>query len=126
MTLDILKTTTEQVTLVSVSEATPYIIEGLLSGDILDLHSCVEYVNARVDPDVNGDAVKGIFNTMVKELRRMNSEADNMASQGATVDEMEAAITGEYFTFDNIKEFKIAVYGSTVAWKAAMVSSAEV
>lgn len=109
---------------VTTEVATELIIEGLILDCIDELHSAVEYVNVFTPTDVivNGDNVEGILKKIVTELERMSTEADKLAKDGATVDEMSKVITGEYFTFDNIKAFKIEVYGSVVAWKAAMVS----
>jgi hypothetical protein len=103
------------------------VAEGIKSGNITSVHSCVEYVNANTEEGyvVSGNDIGAMFTAAVKEARQMSLKADNMAASGATVVEMAAAISGVYFTFDDIKELKIEEYGSTTAWKAAMVASAE-
>ena len=118
----ILPKETEVVTRVDSSVATGLIIDGLKLDCIDDVHSAVEFVNelTPVDIIVNGGSVEGILSKLVKELTKMSSDADVMAKDGSTVTEMANAITGVYFSFDDIKEFKIELYGSVIAWKASV------
>jgi hypothetical protein len=123
MTLDIIKPVpkTEQPDISGI-DLGAIIAEGVNSGDIEDLHSCVEFVNTKIDPDIGGNEVQGMFKKVVKEAKDMSSKADSMARNGATVTKMSAEITGEYFTFDDIKAMKVEVYGSTTEWKNAMTA----
>jgi len=98
----------------------PLLIEGITYDCIDELHSAVEYVNEFTEANVSGNDVEGLLNKMVKELTKMSHKADDMAMDNKTVTEMDKEITGEYFTFDNIKAFKIDVYGSVVSWKQEM------
>ncbi|RSD36519.1 MAG: hypothetical protein CI952_36 [Methanohalophilus sp.] len=123
MTLDIIKPVpkTEQPDISGIDLGV-IIAEGVNSGDIKDLHSCVEFVNSKIDPDIGGNEVQGTFKKVVKEAKDMSSKADSMARNGATVTEMAAEITGDYFTFDDIKQMKIEVYGTVTEWKNAMTT----
>jgi hypothetical protein len=119
MTLDIIKPVpkTEQPDISGI-DLGAIIAEGVNSGDIEDLHSCVEFVNTKIDPDIGGNEVQGMFKKVVKEAKDMSSKADRLAREGKTVTE----ITGEYFTFDDIKQMKIEVYGTVTEWKNAMTA----
>jgi len=94
------------------------LIEGITYDCIDELHSATEYVNEFTEANVSGNDVEGLLNKIVKELTSMSRKADDMARDNKTVTEMDKEITGEYFTFDNIKAFKIDVYGSVVTWKS--------
>jgi hypothetical protein len=123
MTLDIIKPVpkTEQPDISGIDLGAT-IAEGVNTGDITNLHSCVEFVNTKIDPDIGGNEVQGIFKKVVKEAKDMSSKADSMARNGATVTKMATEITGEYFTFDDIKQMKIEVYGTVTEWKNAMTA----
>lgn len=123
MTLDIIKPkpVEEQEDLSNV-DLPAIVAAGVYQGDIVDLHSCVEFVNTQIEPDISGDDVEGTFKSIVKEAKRMSSDADKLAREGKTITEMSAEITGEYFTFDDIKAMKVEVYGSTTEWKNAMTT----
>jgi len=97
---------------------TSLLIEGITYDCIDELHSATEYVNEFTEANVSGNDVEGLLNNIVKELMSMSSKADDMAINNKTVTEMDKEITGEYFTFDDIKAFKIDVYGSVVTWKS--------
>lgn len=112
---------TEPVTKVDRETIIALLIEGITYDCIDELHSAVEYVDEMTDANVSGNDVEGVLKSIVKELTKMSSEADGMARDNKTVTDMAADITGEYFTFDDIKSFKIEVYGSVIAWKAEMV-----
>jgi hypothetical protein len=99
---------------------TNLLIEGITYDCIDELHSAVEYVNAFTEANVSGADVEGLLNKIVKELTSMSSGADVMARDNKTVTEMAKEITGEYFSFDDIKAFKIEMYGSVIAWKQEM------
>jgi len=94
------------------------LIEGITYDCIDELHSAVEYVNEFTEANVSGNDVEGVLSKIVKELMSMSSKADDMARDNKTVTDMDKEITGEYFTFDDIKTFKIDVYGSVVTWKS--------
>jgi hypothetical protein len=119
MTLDIIKPVpkTEQPDISGI-DLGAIIAEGVNTGDITNLHSCVEFVNTKIDPDIDGNEVQGMFKKVVKEAKDMSSKADRLAREGKTVTE----ITGEYFTFDDIKQMKIEVYGTVTEWKNAMTA----
>jgi hypothetical protein len=123
MTLDIIKPVpkTEQPDISGI-DLGAIIAEGVNSGDIEDLHSCVEFVNTKIDPDIGGNEVQGMFKKVVKEAKDMSSKADRLAREGKTVTEMSKEVMGEYFTFDDIKAMKVEVYGSTTEWKNAMTA----
>ena len=123
MTLDIIKPkAVEEQNDLSNVDLPNIIASGVNQGDIVDLHSCVEFVNTQIEPDISGDDVEGTFKAIVKEAKRMSSDADKLAREGKSVSEIEAEITGEYFTFDDIKAMKVEVYGSTTEWKNAMTA----
>jgi hypothetical protein len=123
MTLDIIKPkpVEEQPTLSDIDSGV-LIAQGMIDGKIFDLHSCVEYVNSQVEPDISGDDVEGMFKKLSKEAKEMSSKADRLAREGKTVTEMSKEVMGEYFTFDDIKAMKVEVYGSTTEWKNAMTA----
>jgi len=119
MTLDIIKPVpkTEQPDISGIDLGAT-IAEGVNTGDITNLHSCVEFVNTKIDPDIDGNEVQGMFKKVVKEAKEMSSKADRLAREGKTATE----ITGDYFTFDDIKQMKIEVYGTVTEWKNAMTA----
>jgi hypothetical protein len=123
MTLDIIKPVpkTEQPDISGIDLGAT-IAEGVNTGDITNLHSCVEFVNTKIDPDIDGNEVQGMFKKVVKEAKDMSSKADRLAREGKTVTEMSKEVMGEYFTFDDIKAMKVEVYGSTTEWKNAMTA----
>ena len=123
MTLDIIKPVpkTEQPDISGIDLGAT-IAEGVNTGDITNLHSCVEFVNTKIEPDIGGNEVQGMFKKVVKEAKEMSSKADRLAREGKTVTEMATEITGEYFTFDDIKQMKIEVYGTVTDWKNAMTA----
>ena len=123
MTLDIIKPAEkEEQPDISGINLGATIAEGMNLGKIKDIHSCVEFVNTKIEPDIGGKEVRGTFNTVLKEAKKMSSDADKLAREGKTITEMSKEITGEYFTFDDIKTMKIEVYGSTTEWKNAMTT----
>jgi hypothetical protein len=123
MTLDVIKPKpVEEHNDLSNVDLPAIIAAGVNQGDIVDLHSCVEFVNTQIEPDISGDDVEGTFKSIVKEAKRMSSDADKLAREGKTITEMSAEITCEYFTFDDIKAMKVEVYGSTTEWKNAMTT----
>lgn len=123
MTLDIIKPAEkEEQPDISGINLGATIAEGMNLGKIKDIHSCVEFVNTKIEPDIGGKEVRGMFNAVLKEAKQMSSDADKLAREGKTITEMSAEITGEYFTFDDIKAMKVEVYGSTTEWKNAMTA----
>jgi len=98
------------------------IASGMNLGEITNLHSCVEYVNTQIEPDVGGSAVEGTFKKVLKEAKDMSSQADRLAREGKTIPEMENEISGEHFGFTTIKNMKIEVYGSVDNWLAKMTA----
>jgi hypothetical protein len=124
MTLDVIKPkpVEEQEDLSNV-DLPAIVAAGVYQGDIVDLHSCVEFVNTQIEPDISGDDVEGTFKSIVKEAKRMSSDADKLAREGKSVTEIEAELTGNNFTYGDIEAMKIEVYGSVAEWQAAMTSS---
>jgi hypothetical protein len=121
MTLDIIKPVpkTEQPDISGIDLGV-IIAEGVNSGDIEDLHSCVEFVNTKIDPDIGGNEVQGMFKKVVKEAKDMSSKADRLAREGKSVTEIEAELTGNNFTYGDIEAMKIEVYGSVENWFSKM------
>lgn len=90
------------------------IAEGIKAGAIVDLHSCVEHVNANIDPDIGGNEVQDMFKAVLAEAKKMNSAADAAVLLDQTIDD------GVYFTYADIEAFKIKQYGSVEEWKVAV------
>lgn len=95
--------------------AEEFVLEGIKTGQITDIHSAVEYVNAAVEEVVNGSDVEGLFKRIVTELRIMNSKIDNAVRTDSDKPE-----DGKYFMVDDILAFKIDQYGDVESYKAAM------
>jgi hypothetical protein len=121
MTLDIIKPkpVEEQEDLSNV-DLPAIVAAGINQGDIVDLHSCVEFVNTQIEPDISGDDVEGTFKAIVKEAKEMSAKADKLAREGKSVTEIEAELTGNNFTYGDIEAMKIEVYGSVENWLAKM------
>jgi len=123
MTLDIIKPVpkTEQPDISGI-DLGAIIAEGVNTGDITNLHSCVEFVNTKIEPDIGGNEVQGMFKKVVKEAKEMSSKADRLAREGKTTSEIEAELTGDNFTYSDIEAMKVEVYGSVDNWLAAMTA----
>ena len=121
MTLDIIKpkAVEEQKDLSNV-DLPAIVAAGINQGDIVDLHSCVDFVNTQIEPDISGDDVEGTFKAIVKEAKEMSAKADKLARDGKSVTEIEAELTGNNFTYSDIEAMKIEVYGSVDNWLAKM------
>ena len=123
MTLDIIKPKpVEEQNDLSNVDLPAIVAAGINQGDIVDLHSCVEFVNTQIEPDISGDDVEGTFKSIVKEAKRMSSDADKLAREGKSVTEIEAELTGNNFTYGDIEAMKIEVYGSVDNWLAKMTA----
>jgi hypothetical protein len=121
MTLDIIKPkpVEEQEDLSNV-DLPAIVAAGVNQGDIVDLHSCVEFVNTQIEPDISGDDVEGTFKAIVKEAKEMSAKADKLAREGKTTSEIEAELEGDNFTYPDIEAMKVEVYGSVENWLAKM------
>lgn len=122
MTLDIIKPKpVEEHEDLSNVDLPTIVAAGVNQGDIVDLHSCVEFVNTQIEPDISGDDVEGTFKAIVKEAKRMSSDADKLARDGMTTSEIEIELSGENnFTYSDIEAMKVEVYGSVENWLAKM------
>jgi hypothetical protein len=123
MTLDIIKPkpVEEQEDLSNV-DLPAIVAAGINQGDIVDLHSCVEFVNTQIEPDISGDDVEGTFKAIVKEAKEMSAKADKLAKEGKTTSEIEAELEGDNFTYSDIEAMKIEVYGSVENWFSKMTA----
>jgi hypothetical protein len=122
MTLDIIKPkpVEEQEDLSNV-DLPAIVAAGVNQGDIVDLHSCVEFVNTQIEPNISGDDVEGTFKAIVKEAKEMSAKADKLARDGMTTSEIEIELSGENnFTYSDIEAMKVEVYGSVDNWLAKM------
>jgi len=126
MTLDVIKPKpVEEQNDLSNVDLPAIIAAGVNRGDIVDLHSCVEFVNTQIEPDISGDDVEGTFKSIVKEAKRMSSDADKLAREGKTIPEIVAVLENyeDHFLIADLQTMKVEVYGSVAKWQAAMTNS---
>lgn len=99
---------------------------GMVSGTVLNVHTAVECVNLALDKHFNGGVVRPYLRALLVQLRDLDAAADQLASEGYTVQEIASALSGETgnFTLANLQQMKIEVYGSVAEWLIAMTSEA--
>lgn len=95
---------------------------GMVAGSVLNVHTAVECVNLALGKHFNGGVVRPYFKGLLTQLKALDAEADKLAREGNTVQEIASALSGQTgnFTLANLQQMKIEVYGSVDAWMAAM------
>lgn len=97
---------------------------GMVSGTVRNVHTAVECVNLALGKHFNGGIVRPYFKALLKQLKSLDTAADNLAREGNTVQEIASALSEQTgnFTLANLQQMKIEVYGSVDAWLAAMTT----
>jgi hypothetical protein len=128
MTFDILPQVDTTETEVFDSEtAALYIADGITSGNIVDLHSCVEYLNTYSTTPINGSMCEGLLKNAIKVLKQQLIDVDEFAKSGDSVWSVEYMTEHDedMFSISDIIDYKIDIYGSEEAWLTALRFNAE-
>lgn len=101
------------------------LVAGMVSGSVLNVHTAVECVNLALGKHFGGRVVRPYFKALLKQLKSLDAEADRLAREGHTVQQIASALSGQTgnFTLANLQQMKIEVYGSVDAWLTAMTSN---
>ena len=96
------------------------LIDGIIDGTVLDLHSAVEATGAK-----NGGQVESIYKKLKAESDMLSGVADVSAAEGKLITAIikDVDVAAIHFSGEKIKDMKVEVYGSVTEWKAAMVST---
>jgi len=99
---------------------------GMVSGTVMNVHTAVECVNLALDKHFNGGVIRPYFKALLNQLQSLDTEADTLARDGCTVQEIASALSDQTgnFTLANLQQMKIEVYGSVDAWLTAMTGEA--
>ena len=125
MVLDVLKpkssTPTPEYDTATVKSA---VAQGIKMGTVYDCHSAVYAANQATGVRLSGNEVCGVFDSMLAEVKKMNSKADQLAREGTAQTEIknQVSVMSENFTGDDIFSLKTEMYGSVENWINAMTT----
>jgi len=94
------------------------VVQGIKEGNVYDCHSAVYAAVQATGVKLSGNEVCGIFDTLLAEVKKMNSKADQLARGGTTQTEIKTQVSAmsENFTGDDIFSLKTEMYGSIENW----------
>ena len=92
------------------------LIEGMKDGTVVNLH------DAATMTALNGSDVNGLFYKLKRELRELSCLADVLLSKGKTATEIISGVNmvAVNFNAEDIKTYKIEVFGSLAKWKESL------
>lgn len=104
-----------------------YIADGIVDGSIVDLHSCVEYLNLYSTTPINGNMCEGLFKNAVKVLKQQVADLNAFVAGAGDVYSTEYLLEHEddMFSVMDLIDYMIAAYGSESAWLTALSTDVE-
>lgn len=103
-----------------------YIVAGMKADVIIDLQTCLGYLNAEHNSEFpDGTTISDIndeYDAVFDELRAQSNRADICACQGMTLVELVTALTPYkvYVDLTDLRDYKVALYGSLANWATVM------